>query len=118
MRVGEGLAMGKGFQDLRPATVQVSTNDLSLLVLQCLAAFEGWLSCGSRPLEWPFSLWVGNSKRELGCLASLLKETLDSWGRRVTTAGWRVGGGDWPVEAMRSVRIGSTGEGCSCGVVS
>jgi hypothetical protein len=111
MRVGEGLAMGKGFQDHCLATIQVSASDLSLLVLQCLAAFEGWLSCGSRPLEWPFSLWVGNSKRELGYLASLLKEVLDSWGRRVGQA-------DWPAEAMWSVRIGPTGEGCSCGVVS
>lgn len=68
---------GKGWQWGR-GLVQVSASDLSLLVLQCLAAPEGWLSCGGRSLERPFSSWVGNRRRELGCPASLLKQALHS----------------------------------------
>lgn len=41
---------GKGWQWGR-GLVQVSASDLSLLVLQCLAAPEGWLSCGGRALH-------------------------------------------------------------------
>lgn len=40
---------GKGWQWGR-GLVQVSASDLSLLVLQCLAAPEGWLSCSGRAL--------------------------------------------------------------------
>lgn len=72
-RSGERAGDGEGVSGPRPSTVQVSATDLSLPILQCLAAPQTWRDCVDRALEWSFSPWVG-------CPASLLKETLDSWG--------------------------------------